>query len=239
MERNAIVLAAGEGKRLLPYTENKPKPLVEVNGVSILENALDNLKSVSVSTVKIVVGHLGQVIKNKITNKYKSLKIEFVENINYKNNNSMYSLYLALLNERNSTFVIEGDIFFNEDVLKRNINDNFTWFTDSSINNIDGAYLKKDKQNNAKKIEIIRNINLINSQHSKSVGILYIPQKKIKQTIEILKQAIINKQENLYYDLIFADNLKELNISVLDINGAKWYEIDNITDLENAKKLFK
>ncbi len=238
MKKNAIILAAGEGKRLLPYTKNKPKPLVKVNKISILENALNNLNSIEIDTVKIVIGHLGQVIKNKITNKYKSLKIEFIENVDYKNNNSMYSLYLALINEQKSILVIEGDIFFETSVLK-NINECFIWFVDSSINNIDGAYLKKDKKNYVKKIEIIRNINLISNKHAKSVGIIYIPQKKIKKTIEILKKAIKNNKENLYYDLIFADNLEKLDIKLLDIKGMKWYEIDNIKDLENAKKLFQ
>jgi NDP-sugar pyrophosphorylase family protein len=59
----AILLAAGQGKRLRPITEWVPKPLLPVGGRPIIETLLTNLRAAGIDEVVVVVGHLGNVLR--------------------------------------------------------------------------------------------------------------------------------------------------------------------------------
>jgi len=73
----AVVLAAGEGKRMRPLTNNIPKPLQSVDGKSLIEHKLDVLPD-TIDEVIIVIGHLGHTIKKHIGTTYKKIKIKYV-----------------------------------------------------------------------------------------------------------------------------------------------------------------
>lgn len=76
----AVIPAAGRGVRLDPYTENTPKVLFEIGGVSLIERNLRILKEkVKVKKVYIILGHLGDGIKEQCGNGEKyGLKIEYI-----------------------------------------------------------------------------------------------------------------------------------------------------------------
>ncbi|MDD3735302.1 MAG: sugar phosphate nucleotidyltransferase [Candidatus Pacebacteria bacterium] len=73
----AVILAAGEGTRLRPLTVNRPKPLIEFAGTTSLEYNLSQLRGL-VSEVIIIIGYKGEMIKEKIGDNYKGLKIKYV-----------------------------------------------------------------------------------------------------------------------------------------------------------------
>ncbi|MGY4485452.1 NDP-sugar pyrophosphorylase family protein [Bradyrhizobium sp. LM3.2] len=117
--KNAVILAAGCGSRLRPLTDLRPKSLVEVNGTSILHNALRNLKAVGVEEVTIVVGYRKDAIQYACGSHFGELKIKYVESTVFDRTGSAYSLWLArdaLLS--GDCFLLEGDVFFEEDALR-------------------------------------------------------------------------------------------------------------------------
>lgn len=74
----AFLLAAGKGKRLLPYTHDNPKPLVKVGGISLIENNIIKLKKANVSEIVINVHHFGEKIINLLGDGSKyGLKISY------------------------------------------------------------------------------------------------------------------------------------------------------------------
>jgi len=74
----AVILAAGKGMRMRPLTLEKPKPLIKVSGKSILERILDELVGL-VEEIVVIVGYLGEKIKEKIGWEYRGIKISYVE----------------------------------------------------------------------------------------------------------------------------------------------------------------
>src|SRR3989338_9231338 len=74
----AVILAAGKSTRTYPLTLARPKPLLKVANKTLLEHNLDNLKGI-VDEAIIVVGYRKNMIKKYIGNKYKNLKIRYVE----------------------------------------------------------------------------------------------------------------------------------------------------------------
>ena len=63
---SALIMAGGKGTRLLPLTENTPKPLIKVNGVSMIESIINQLRLAGIKEITISIGHLGQQIVSKI-----------------------------------------------------------------------------------------------------------------------------------------------------------------------------
>jgi len=93
--RKAVILAAGIGDRLRPFTDTHPKCLVIVAGVPILENALRRLSEVRTKDVVIVVGHFGDMIKDRFGHDYAGMELTYVESEDFRTTNNIYSLWLA------------------------------------------------------------------------------------------------------------------------------------------------
>ena len=106
----ALILAAGYGKRLRPITNEIPKCMVEVGGVPLLINALNNLVEIGISEVGIVVGHKAEYIKEKIGNSYKNTRISYFENEKFLETNNIYSLYMASEFCNDEILLLEADL---------------------------------------------------------------------------------------------------------------------------------
>lgn len=234
----AVILAAGEGKRLLPHTLDVPKCLVPVNGVPILVNALRALASAGCARAIVVIGHLGERIEAAISGHYAGLDIEYVINRHYRQTNSMYSLALAIRGCAGATWVLEGDVFFEPGLLQLPASANLTWFVDSSVRHLDGAYVEFDPRGAARQLRIIREISRIGGGMGKSAGILRLTGQGVDLLKRWLEEAVAAGRSNEYYDLVLGDRMPDGNIGITDVAGHKWYEIDTPADLAAASRLF-
>lgn len=234
----AIILCAGEGKRLRPLTYNIPKCLAEVNEIPILINAIKIFSKKGIKEVILVVGHLSTVIKEKIGDNFEGVKIKYIENNIYKDTNSMYSLLLGLNEIKTSTWLLEGDVFLSQQILDLPCSGEISWFADSSTKEFDGAYLKSDNSLKINSLQIIRN-NESKENLYKSIGLVYLSKAGVEKAKAWLSDGVKNGRENQYYDLIFADKFNDIEFDLVDVCGKKWYEIDSMEDLNKAKELFK
>ena len=87
----AFVLAAGQGKRFLPFSEKTPKPLFKIGKISLIEKNLNNLKKCGVDEVVINLFHLGEKIIDTIGEwKDKKETYKLIENSHEKYKNNFY-----------------------------------------------------------------------------------------------------------------------------------------------------
>ena len=120
----AIILAAGMGKRLKELTRNNTKCMVKVNGKTLIERMLAQLDRLNLSRIVIVIGYEGQKLVDFIDQLDIKTETVYVENPIYFKTNNIYSLYLAreyLLKE--DTLLLESDLIFEDAVLDRIIKD--------------------------------------------------------------------------------------------------------------------
>ena len=110
----AIVLAAGEGKRLQPLTLSSPKCLVNLFGKSILEWQLQVFRSCNINDISIVTGYLKDMIKFD--------DVTYFENPKFSTTNMVETLFCAKDKLEDSVIVSYGDIIFQKDVLQKLIN---------------------------------------------------------------------------------------------------------------------
>jgi len=74
----AVILAAGEGTRMRPLTNNTPKPLIKVAGKTCIERVLDELPD-DIDEIIIVIGYLGEQIRDHISTTYNGKRVKYVE----------------------------------------------------------------------------------------------------------------------------------------------------------------
>lgn len=116
----AIILAAGRGSRLAPLTDDRPKPLVEVLGRSLLLRTLDRLREVGIddSDVILVTGYRADMIDAVVERE--GLRCRQVFNPRWHDWNNFYSLLVAREALGGAAFLqFDGDVVFDAQVLPR------------------------------------------------------------------------------------------------------------------------
>lgn len=116
---NAIILAAGEGKRLRPLTLTTPKPLLKINNKPIIEYTIELLQSKGIYEIEIVVGYLKEQFEY-LTSKYDNIVL--IENPEYEYSNNISSIFYASDYLKN-TVILDGDILIKTpEILLNDIN---------------------------------------------------------------------------------------------------------------------
>lgn len=242
----AVILAAGMGTRLRNVTNDKiPKGFLEINGKTLIERSIEKLRSVGISKIYIVTGHLSEYY-DKLCEKYKF--IETRHNRFYKKTGSMGSL-AVLENEISEDFLLlESDIIYEVYALIEALNykENDCVILSGKTNSGDECYVEV-KDNNLYKIS--KDINEINEVYGELVGISKISIELFKEMIRQYKKYKVNvheKQEFLedfteikkydYENAIF-DSAKKRKVGYLKLNDLCWGEIDDENHLERIKKL--
>lgn len=241
----AIILAAGMGKRLGEYTRNNTKCMVPVNGTPLIDRVLRQLSALSLSRVVIVVGYEGQKLMDYLGNEYQGLPIEYVQNPIFDKTNNIYSLALAKRQlQEDDTLLIESDLIFDDSMFSLLLNNPFpnlalvakyeTW--------MDGTMVCIDNENNIVNFVTKAAFNYQNvDQYYKTVNI-YKFSKEFACTkyVPFLEAYIKAVGSNEYYEnvLRIISFLNSHDLKALPITNEKWYEIDDKQDLDIAEALF-
>lgn len=241
----AIILAAGMGKRLKELTKDSTKCMIKVNGVTLIERMLSQLDKLNLSGIIIVVGYKAEELISFISNLAVQTPIIFVTNDIYYKTNNIFSLYLAknyLLKE--DTLLLESDLIFTDAVLQKIINDQYpslalvakyeSW--------MDGTVVTLDEDNNITSFigKMQYDYNDIN-QYYKTVNI-YKFNKQFSNThyVPFLEAYIKAQGRNVYYEQVLKviGLLDKPEIKATILENEIWYEIDDAQDLNIAESLF-
>lgn len=241
----AIILAAGMGKRLGEYTHNNTKCMLEVNGIRLIDRALAALKEVKVSKVVLVVGYKGQNVKDYVGSSYKNIPIEYVDNPIYDKTNNIYSLYLAKdYMTAEDTLLLESDIIFAPSVIKKLVDDerpNLA-LVDKYESWMDGTVVTLDKDQ-----KITRFIDKSGFDFSeihkyyKTVNIYKFSKEfSIKYYVPFLTAYSTALGDNEYYEQVLRVilHLRNAPLFAQPLSGDLWYEIDDMQDLDIASGMF-
>ena len=242
----AIILAAGMGRRLGSYTKENTKCMVPVNGVKLIDRVLTQLSQLNLQRVIIVVGYKGQELIKYLDHRYDDkLKIEFVNNPIYDRTNNIYSLSLVKEQmQEDDTILIESDLIFSDRLFSMILADERpnialvakyeTW--------MDGTMVRIDQDGNIVNFVPKKAFNYQEvDSYYKTVNI-YKFSKAFSQTqyVPFLDAYCKALGNNEYYEqaLRVITLLDKTNLKALDIGNEKWYEIDDVQDLDIAETIF-
>ena len=241
----AIILAAGMGKRLGALTQNNTKCMVEVNGVSLIDRTLTQLSKLLLSRVIIVIGYKGENLRNYVGDEYKGLKVEYIDNPVYDTTNNIYSLSLAKEElQKDDTLLIESDLIFDDTLFPMIVNNEYpnlalvakyeTW--------MDGTMVRIDDDNNI--------VNFVPKEafryedvdvYYKTVNIYKFSREfSTHEYVPFLDAYSKVMGNNEYYEQVLRvlTLLHSSTLKALPISDEKWYEIDDVQDLDIASTIF-
>ncbi len=112
---NAIILAAGMGSRMIPLTYEKPKGLIEVRGVTMVELQIRQLLAAGITKILIVTGYLAEQF-DFLQEKYAGI-VTCIYNPNYESQNNIASLYLVR-QYLGDTYLLSADNYYPENIFK-------------------------------------------------------------------------------------------------------------------------
>ena len=241
----AIILAAGMGKRLKELTQNNTKCMVKVNGVTLIDRMLHQIERQHLSRIIIVVGYEGQKLIDYIGTLDIQTPIVYINNPVYDKTNNIYSLALAkdwLC--KDDTLLFESDLIFEDSVLDALANDprETLALVDKYESWMDGTCVKlgeddsieafvpgkKFKFNEIK--DYYKTVNLYKfSRHFSETH--YVP------FLDAYQSAL---GQNEYYEQVLRviTMLDDPEIKAKRLDGQRWYEIDDIQDLDIAESIF-
>lgn len=241
----AIILAAGMGRRLGELTKNNTKCMVEVNGVKLIDRVLTYLSHLDLKRIVIVVGYQLENLKDYVDSHYNNLNIEYVDNPIYDKTNNIYSLALAKDKfKEDDTLLLESDLIYEESMLRL--------LVDNQQPDL-ALVAKYEKWMDGTMVTIDNDRNILNfkskkefkqseaDNYYKTVNIYKFSKSYINnQYLPLLEAYCQMKGNNEYYEEVLRvlTMIDKSSLKALPIGNEKWYEIDDIQDLDIAETIF-
>lgn len=233
------------GRRLGKLTADDTKCMVRLGGVPIIDRMISQIISNGINKITLVVGYKADHLIEHLSGRFPDAEIGFIQNTIYDKTNNIYSLSLAkdLLME-DDTILLESDLVFEDGILKKILDNDYPdlALVDKYESWMDGTMVKLGEDNTivnfiSKKAfdfgeadKYYKTVNIYKFSKSFSRG-KYVP------FLEAYCKSLGN---NEYYEQVLKviALLDNPQLKALMLDGEKWYEIDDIQDLDIAEALF-
>jgi choline kinase len=238
-----MVLAAGAGRRLRPYTDTLPKALVPVDGeTTILDIALRNLAEVELTDVVIVVGYQAGAVEERkagLESRY-GVAITLVHNDKAEEWNNAYSMWLAREHFTEGVLMVNGDtvhpVSVERTLLEHRGPDVLLAVDDQKKLADEEMKIILDDDGHLRRITKLMDPATANGEY---IGATLLEPAAAEPLADALK-ATWERDPDLYYE----DGYQELvdrggKVAVAPIGAVDWVEVDNHDDLEKARRIAK
>ena len=250
MDLKAIILAAGKGSRLIETTFGSPKPLIDINGISLIQRQIDVLNKKNIKKITIIRGY-------KLS-EFQLKNVNYIDDKKFDEHDQLGSLIAGIDGIDQEIIIIFGDILFDEEIIKQMI------LSEESISvAVDLDWKKSYEKRHDNPIELAGKVLIKNNQilefseHlpiekegfeiAEFLGLIKIKNIATEKIRNLLKELSQNHKGKFHDAKSFqyaklTDFLQELislkiKITPVFING-NWCEIDTPMDLEIARKKF-
>ena len=218
----AIILAAGFGSRMVPVTLDRPKPLVRVNGVRIIDTIIDALVEAGIDDITVVRGYKKECF-DELLEKYPFLS--FIDNDLYDKTNSISSAHAAIDKLRGGCYICEADLLIANPCVIRKYHTSSDYLAsyaketeDWSLQEVDGRAVNYKKGN---------------TSCFNCYGIsFWTPEDCNKLRVDI--ESVWNEEggKDIFYEFVPLVNRKEhYHVKILECQPGDVVEIDNFFEL--------
>ena len=244
----ALLLAAGMGRRLGKYTNGNTKCMVEVAGKKLIDRAIDAVKYAGINKMIIVLGYKGENLRQYIVDNYKNDTMEFVfiDNKDYATSNNIYSFYLAKEHIiADDTILMESDLIYENQLIKQIVD-----LPQSNVVSIakykswmDGTVVTCDERGYITSFMDKTEMDLYNVEDYYKTVNIYKFSKEFCENIYIpfLEAYMKGFGLNSYYETVLkvVPSFSSELLYGYEIGDIKWYEIDDAQDLDISNVLFE
>lgn len=232
----AVVLAAGEGTRLHPYTLDRPKCLVEVGGRPLLGRALAALAAAGLTDVVVVTGYREDVLLGFLADQAGSgVRVRTVRNDEYARTNNAYSLWTARTSVPGPFVLLDGDLLFAPEVVERVL---------AAPGEVVVAVDQRDTLGEEEMKVLLGPTGAVAAVNKtmdprravgEAVGVARFSAKAAEALWQRLGEQIRGGQRNVFYELAFEELIAAgWTFEIADVTGVQCMEIDTPEDLLEA-----
>jgi choline kinase len=222
-----VYLAAGEGKRLRPLTGDRPKAMIELDGISLAERALRSLRAAGIGEVIAVTGYRADTLLA-----LGDLVTEHRLNSRHAETENVYSLWLARDVVERGCYVVNSDVLLEGEVARRLVGLSGTAILCDCSHGVSEESMKALVRDG--KLERLSK-SLPIDDNPEYIGLTRIDPADGPRLASILDGLIEREELGVYYEAAIEELAGEVEVGVARIDGLAWTEIDDHDDLARAR----
>ena len=241
----AVILAAGQGTRLERLAAGAPKCLVELDGQSLLERALDALASQGVAEAVIVIGYRSEAVRERIGSRFAGVDISYIEAPDFETTNNIRSLWDAREYLDTDVLLVEADIAFDPSVIGALLLEPGSSVAVAPYHRgLSGTVVRTDERGHVTSflLRADQDEYLDASATFKTVNIYLLREELLRdQVVPRLCRAIEAGHVHDYYESILGDCVRDetlTELAAVDVSASRWCEVDDHRDVGVAEFLF-
>ena len=236
----AIILAAGLGTRLHPLTVDRPKAMLTMLDEPNLHRCIRQLMAHGIHDITVVVGYRAELVLAE-TGACLHKAIQYVFAPNYQTTGTAESFFLAACARKtDEILIVEGDVVFEDEVLKRLL---------QSIGSANVAAVAKFKPPLSGTVVHLDNVSIISHvtrgakpgefpDAYKTVNLYCFTSAFVSHLCRLYEEIREREPTSYLEDLIRKAVSQNWEIKAVDCTDCKWYEVDDLSDLINARQIF-
>jgi choline kinase len=227
----AVIMAAGKGRRLGSSSQQMPKCLLKIGNKSIVEHQLDILQRYGICDIVIVVGYHAKVIKDRL----KDRGITFVFNPFYENTNVLTSFWFAQEKLKDDFVFLHGDTIFEPAILDGILNTEGDVVLPIDFKECEEEDMKVTIEGS--QILKITKEMLPQDGVGEFIGVAKVRKEVLKDLMEVVDDFMAKGEFNLFFEAAIQRLIDshKYSITFTDIKNYFWNEIDFAEDLEKAR----
>jgi choline kinase len=232
--KRAVILAAGNGTRMGRLTADRPKAMLDVDGVPLIDRHLDALAACGIHDVTIVVGYQQQRLRDHLGD-----RVRFVDNPRYRETNSLYSLWLGreqLLDATHGAVVMNSDLLVSRPLLARLVG---APIDDAVL--VDSSSMLDEEE---MKVKIWQGFAIDFSKElapwdadAENVGILKFGARGGRRVVAHIDALVRAGDLNAWAPKAFRAFAQEWPLHAIETGGLSWTEVDFPGDLDRAQQI--
>lgn len=222
--KNAVILAAGYGMRMVPINTEEPKGLLEVKGETLIERLIKQLHEVGVQDIKVVVGFMKEHYEFSI-DKY---NVKLVVNSHYKDWNNIYSLFLVK-DDISDTYILPCDVWFEKNPFSTIEDESWYLFGEEQVSGSNWQVKNNEK------------VRFNSSKGNKMIGLAYLNEMQGKNISKLLEKSIEEKQYASFWEDVL-ENKKNFLLKgklISDNSHAEINSYEQLLDLDSGSTHLK
>jgi len=233
----AVILSAGQGRRLLPFTADRPKCLLELAGRTVIERQIDNLRAAGIRQITVVVGYAAHQVEQVLRQRYGD-EVDILFNPFFEVADNLASCWMARATMHDSFILLNGDTLFDLPVLQRLLASPARPITLAIDRKAEydaddmKVYLEGDRLVRVGKTLAMDNVA------GESIGMMYFRPEGGGLFREALERVMRTPQALQQWYLSVIDELARTGqVFTRSIEGLGWGELDFPQDLDAAREL--
>jgi len=236
----AVILSAGQGKRLLPLTANNPKCLLKIGSRTLIEWQISELAKCGIDRVSIVTGYHADRVKQLINQRYDPKRIRTIYNPMYSWSDNLFSCWAARAEMTEEFVLLNGDTLFEAAVLNLLLKapDRPVTVVTHKKRRYDADDMKVTLDGD-RLMHIGKNLS-VDKVDGESIGMILFRGEGPTKFCEGVESALGDSLAQKKWYLSVIDSLAQLMpVWTLSISGLQWCEVDFPVDLKHAKRVIR